>query len=546
MGSGRYGNALNNEAVMNTVHRALFLLLADLLAGPKWFLINNFTSLIDFLFGADYDYLSSYQDVRFTVTGIGFVFAWWMVHFLNTRQMWFNGVALELFLLVQVLGYLSNHAFTTHNAYIPLAIAGALHILLGHYRHYLGQIRILDPEQSVYSVSQLQRPFVPRRALQLIQITPFLYALMVRLQPHIDETTYVRVKYSLGMADALVYVGINMDMGLVVLSRLVGTIRTALREFSVQNIAWMVRVNVTGSHTVMIRDFGWRSVPSDQLHSAWCIYWLLKVALISVAWGNVDPVDRDTYWHFMAQELSGSFVAATATVYFCCLLTGTMLTSFAALFACSGDAIPKSNVLHGSFDTVQLIRWSCFPWKLNPAQHVRLTINAVMLGHIPLCGKMIQIVGHTARRTCACSVQKWLHAIGGVIAMLGYFLYSYLVTYYLNINAPSVSQCFADTISHTSGVWLFYNLLITLMEITITCVFQGLDSATSRQNLEKGTVLFRTTMTGVLAVSLTLVNLWALNEALFVLHESCGYKDVAHNCLQIAARIAFAVITVRN
>ena len=52
-----------------------------------------------------------------SVNLVGFMFSWWMVHFLGTRQMWLNGVAVELFLLVQVLGYLSNYAFTTHNMY---------------------------------------------------------------------------------------------------------------------------------------------------------------------------------------------------------------------------------------------------------------------------------------------------------------------------------------------------------------------------------------------------------------------------------------------
>ena len=145
-----------------------------------------------------------------------------------------------------------------------------------------------------------------------------------------------------------------------------------------------------------------------------------------------------------------------------------------------------------------------------------------------------------------CSVQKWLRAIGGILAMVGYLMYSYLVTYYLNINAPSVSQCFADTINHTSIVWLFHNLLITLMEVTTTCVFQGLDSLNSRQNLEKGTVLFRTITTGLLAVSLTVVNLMSLNDTLYVFSEYCGYKDVAHNCLQIVARLAVIIVAVRN
>ena len=282
----------------------------------------------------------------------------------------------------------------------PLVIAGVLHVLLGHYRYYLTQIRHLDPEQSIYRFAQLQRPVVPRRALQLIQLTPFLYTLMVRLQPHLDEMTYVRVKYSLGMADALVYVGINLDVGLVILSRLVGTFRAAYHDFSIDNIAWMVRVNITGSHTVMIRDLGWRSVSSDQLHSAWFIYWVMKIALVTVTWANLDPHHRDAYGGFLAQELSGSFVAATATVYFLCLLTGTVLTFLATVFTCSGDVIPQSNVLHSCFDTVQHIRWNCFPWKINPTKHVWLTINAIMFGHIPLCGKMIQNVGHTARRTC--------------------------------------------------------------------------------------------------------------------------------------------------
>jgi hypothetical protein len=168
----------------------------------------------------------------------------------------------------------------------------------------------------------------------------------------------------------------------------------------VENIAWMVRVNITGSHLVMLRDFGWRSVPSDQLHSAWFIYWTLKVAMVSVMWSQKTEHSLEPYWHLMAQELSGSFVAATATVYFLCLLTGTVLTFLATISAFSNDVIPKIKILHSCFDTVQHIRWNCFPWRVDPAMHVRLTMNAIMFAHIPLCGKMIHNVGQTARTTC--------------------------------------------------------------------------------------------------------------------------------------------------
>lgn len=53
-------------------------------------------------------------------------------------------------------------------------------------------------------------------------------------------------------------------------------------------------------------------------------------------------------------------------------------------------------------------------------------------------------------------------------------------------------------------------------------------------------------MTTLLAVSLTLVNLNALYDSLYVFHVFCGYKDVAHNCLQMVARVAFIVIAVRS
>ena len=60
-----------SRIVATLIHRAFFLLLADLCAGNKWFLINNFTGLVDFFFGADYAYLAAYQDVKFTVAGLG-------------------------------------------------------------------------------------------------------------------------------------------------------------------------------------------------------------------------------------------------------------------------------------------------------------------------------------------------------------------------------------------------------------------------------------------------------------------------------------------
>ena len=109
-----------------------------------------------------------------------------------------------------------------------------------------------------------------------------------------------------------------------------------------------------------------------------------------------------------------------------------------------------------------------------------------------------------------------------------------------------MSQCFAHSIEYTSTVWLGYNLLIAIMEIVTTCVFQGLDSPTSRSNLERGTGLFRTTMTGVLAVCLTAVNLIVLHETIYVSPGMCFYKDIVHNCLQISARVIFLFIAIRN
>ena len=60
----------SSRIVASLFHRAIFLLLADLLAGHKWFIVNNFTSLIDVVFGTDYDF-SHYHDLRFTLTGLG-------------------------------------------------------------------------------------------------------------------------------------------------------------------------------------------------------------------------------------------------------------------------------------------------------------------------------------------------------------------------------------------------------------------------------------------------------------------------------------------
>lgn len=170
-----------------------------------------------------------------------------MVHFLDTKQMWFNGVAVELFLLTQVLGYLSNLAFTTNHPSYPLMVSVALFFLVDCYRFYMQQLRLLDPERIIYQFSQLKKPIVPHRALQLIQVTPLLYVLLQKLQFYIHDSTFARLRYSLGMADALIYAGVNLDVALVLITRLYGTLAAACRDFSVTNFTWMFRVNITGS-----------------------------------------------------------------------------------------------------------------------------------------------------------------------------------------------------------------------------------------------------------------------------------------------------------
>lgn len=124
------------------------------------------------------------------------------------------------------------------------------------------------------------------------------------------------------------------------------------------------------------------------------------------------------------------------------------------------------------------------------------------------------------------------------ILLCGDTLHPYCGSYCLAVFCPQY-RLYIDSLDG-------YNLLIAIMEIVTICVFQGLDSPTSRSNLERGTGLFRTTMTGVLAVSLTVVNLIVLHETIYVSPGMCFYKDIVHNCLQISARAIFLFIAIRN
>ncbi|OWA50046.1 hypothetical protein BV898_14577 [Hypsibius exemplaris] len=131
--------------------------------------------------------------------------------------------------LVQVLGYLSNHAFTTttptsrwpcRRPSTSSSVTTATTSGDPHPR----------PEQSVYSVSQLQATLcsASRPSTHTNHTVP--------LTPHGSDCSRTsmrrlcRGEVFLAHGMPWSYVGINMDMGLVVaLSRLVGTIRTALK-----------------------------------------------------------------------------------------------------------------------------------------------------------------------------------------------------------------------------------------------------------------------------------------------------------------------------
>ena len=211
---------------------------------------------------------------------LGFAYFWWIVHFLSTKQVWFNGVAAELFITTQLLGYLTNLSYETENPYLPVLISFIVHFLVQFYRHYIKELRLQDPERTFYQF--FCKPLVPKRALQLLQLTPLAYALLLKIRPFIDQATHARARYSIGMADGLIFVAINVDLFLVVLTRVLATLRTSICDFSLSNLAWMFRVNITGSYTIMFRDIGWRSIPSDQLHVSWFFYWIMKTAVVSV------------------------------------------------------------------------------------------------------------------------------------------------------------------------------------------------------------------------------------------------------------------------
>ncbi|XP_055340913.1 uncharacterized protein LOC129589995 isoform X2 [Paramacrobiotus metropolitanus] len=468
-----------------------------------------------------------------------------MAHFLKTKQLWYNGLAVELFLLIQIMGYLSNLAFTSATPTYPVAVSAVLVLLVDLYRRYTCTLRTLDPERTFYQFDQLRRPLVPDRGLQLIQLTPLVYAVLLKAEPYIDVSTYSKIRYSLGMTDAIVYVGLNLDVALVVLTRVVGTLRTAVCEFSVHNIAWMFRVNITGAYTLMLRDLGWKSIPSDQMHLAWMVYLVLKVTVVSAQWSTSAPVAlREGYGSYVARALSSSFVAATATVYFACLAAGMLLTSVASVLTCSSDVVPKGNFLKGIFDTVQVIRWNSFPWKVKPELQVRLLAHAVMFGQIPLCGKMIKNIGQTVRRKCQCDENIWRRSVGGVMAIALYFIYACVVAKHITIAAPLVSECFGRQINKMTSVWIAYNFIVALVEVVTIFVYQGLVTPTARSQMDKGTALFRSSLTGVLAVSLTIVNGIGLHDTL--VNDICGYRDMVNNILQIVARVAFIYITVNG
>lgn len=475
--------------VATLFHRALFLLLADFLAGHRWFFINSFTAAIDAFFSANYDYLLTLTDPTTFMAGVGradlfwlvnspqstsigcfvgFCLCWWMVHFLGTREMWFNGVMIELFLLVQLLGHLSNVAFTTSNKLYPVVIGFFIYCLVDVYRFYIQELRTQDPEQIFYRLPQLKKPFVPKRALQVIQITPVIYTVLHLSRNRFDDANYFRIKYSLGMADALVFVGINLDFGLALLTRISGTIRHIHSQYSWKNIGYFCRFNITGSYNIQVRDIGWSAIPGDQVQLAWILYWGIKVLLISVFWTQTP---NEGYLRFLAIELSSNFVAATATVYLLCLLTGFLLASVATVFTSTSDVMACSSVCLGSYDTVQHIRWLSLTSLLCPHNRMNLVFH-VLFAHLPLCGHMIQNIGEAVRRRCGCNAQSWLSAFGGILSIILYMLYSVAVYRYLSFGPPNVSHCFAYVMDMTKTVWLFHNCLMTLVELVTIVVYQ--------------------------------------------------------------------------
>ncbi|OQV13931.1 hypothetical protein BV898_11813 [Hypsibius exemplaris] len=527
-------------------HRAYFLLLADFLIGSRWFVINGFTGLIDLIFGSSYDALWSLTDPQTLGAGSGFLICWLIVHFLSTKQIWFNGVVVELFVIVQLLGYLSNLAFTTPGQFQPLPIAVALYFLVDHYRYYIQQLRLQDPEQTFYALSHLRKPFVPRRALQIIQVTPVLYSILHVTRNRFDEANYFRLKYSLGMADAIVYVAINLDFGLAVLTRVVGSVRHLYQHFAWKNIGFLIRFNISGSYNYLISDFGWKSVPADQLHVAWIIYWCFKMILIGILYVQLELPEL-TFLQFVAAELFGNYVAATATVYLACLVTGFVISAFATIFTFTADIMSCSSVCQSSYDTVQHIRWMALSSLLCPPNHLRVLLHALLYAHLPLCGKMIQNVGEVVRRRCCCSDRSWMSVIGGTLAIAGFMVYSCAVFLFISIGSPNVSPCFGYTIDMMSAVWLLYNSLITILELVTIVVYQGLVDESSRRNLDRGTRVYRNCMAVLLALSLTVVNVYSFGEIRDGgLAPPCGYKDTVLAVLQIFSRLVFLWLTVKR
>ncbi|GAV09282.1 hypothetical protein RvY_18851 [Ramazzottius varieornatus] len=500
------------------IHRAYFLLLADFFIGSRWFMIN------------------------------GFGVCWLMAHFLSTKQIWFNGVVVELFVLVQLLGYLSNLAFTTSGQFYPLAIAAVLYLLVDSYRYYIQQLRLQDPEQTFYSFSCLRKPFVPRRALQIIQITPMIYTLLHLTRNGFEEANYFRFKYSLGMADAIVFVAINLDLGLVVLTRFTGTLRHVYQEMSWRNVGFCCRFNLSGSYSFLARDFGWKAVPTDQLHVSWIVYWSMKLILIVILYLRLETTTM-TFQQFVIAELLSNFVAATATVYLACLVTGFLLSAAASFFTYAADVMSCSSVCQGSYDTVQHIRWMALKDGVCPPDQVGLLIDALLYAHLPLCAKLIQNVGEICRRKCCCLQQAWTSTLGGILAILFFLLYSFLVYYHVSsITFPVVSTCFAKSTELMTGLWLCFNGLISVSEVMTLIVCQGLVDTWSKRNLDKGTRIYRNCMSALLAISLTAVNVYSFMVANSGSLDSvsCGPKDMIHDGLQIFSRSVFIWFTIRQ
>ena len=183
---------------------------------------------------------------------------------------------------------------------------------------------------------------------------------------------------------------------------------------------------------------------------------------------------------------------------------------------------------------------------LCPPNHFGVLLNAVLYAHLPLVGRMIQNVGEVVRRRCCCSERSWLSAIGGFLAITGFMIYSSAVFLFVSIEPPNVSPCFGHTVDLMSAVWFGYNILIALSEIGALIFFVGVEDESSRKNLDRGLRVYRNCVATLLAVALTVVNVYSFGETRDGRPPPCGYKDTVHATLQIFSRFVFLWLTIKR